>query len=81
MRIDMKIWKLTPVQGKGYVRIRADSEIRAREIAYREFANTKVNKMVHTPDWSSLPWKDPNHVTCRYENEDMSGTEGIMDIV
>jgi hypothetical protein len=77
----MKIWKLSPLQSNGYVRISADSEARAREIALKEFGNTKVNKMIHSKAWSDIAWNDPNMVTCKYENEDMSKTEGILDIV
>jgi hypothetical protein len=77
----MKIWKLTPTQSTGYVRIRANSETRAREIAMQTFLNTKVHKVMHNPDWSSLSWNDPNVVACQYEDDDISNVEGILDIV
>ncbi len=78
----MKIWKLTPINSNGYVRIRAKSEARAREIAFDAFGNTKVNKVVHSTDWSSVAWNDPSSVSCVFEDDDdMSNEEGILDIV
>lgn len=77
----MITWKLTPKNGKGYVRIRAATEDRAREIAHDRFANTNVNKAIHTVSWNELDWKNPNEVICTREEDDMSKTEGILDIV
>ncbi len=88
----MKVWKLTPVseelnsnvwQGsshKGWVRIRADSESKAREIAWRMFENKNVGTAIHSTDWSTTPWNNPKLVTCELEDDDIASTEGILDI-
>jgi hypothetical protein len=79
----MKVWKLSPTgdsSGKnGYIRIRAENETRAREIAEQAFAKSKV-KTMHSAVWSTLDWTDTNLVQCINESEDMSKTEGILDI-
>lgn len=80
----MKVWKLSPkgqhAEAKtGYLRIRAHSELRAREIAEETFENSKVNTM-HALNWSILNWFDKNAVECLLEEEDISTTEGILDI-
>lgn len=80
----MKVWKLSPKSenlnnGNGYIRIRAENEQRAREIAEKTFAKSKV-KTIHAQAWSTLNWEDKNLVECINESDDMSGTEGILDI-
>lgn len=77
----MKIWKLSPKDNNGYVRIRANTEARAREIAYEKFAHSNVHHAIHKTDWSKLAWNDQNQVTCELEDEDISDTEGFLDIV
>lgn len=80
----MKVWKLSPksqnANGKTeYIRLRAPTEQRAREMAEAAFAKSKV-KSLHSAVWSTLNWEDPNLVECTNESEDMSGSEGILDI-
>ncbi len=80
----MKVWKLSPKSENpsnknGYIRIRAESEQRAREIAEETFAKSKV-KSIHSAIWSTLDWKDRDLVECINESEDMSKTAGILDI-
>jgi hypothetical protein len=77
----MKIWKLMPIHGDGYVRIRAQNESRAREIAADRFEETNVSNVIHTKEWSSLSWQDPNSVKCELEDDDLSNEEGILDLV
>ena len=77
----MKTWKLSPINSKGYVRIRAQTEDRAREIAYERFANTNVANVIHTVNWSQVHWQDKNQVLCKPEEDDLSSIEGILDIV
>jgi len=72
----MKVWKLSP--STGWVRIRAATETRAREIAERAFANTKVAKTVHASDWAETDWRNPQQVACKFEDEDLSQEEGIL---
>ncbi|MBS0285769.1 MAG: hypothetical protein JSR17_00210 [Proteobacteria bacterium] len=77
----MKIWKLSPKEDNGYVRVRAETEARAREIAYQKFVSSKAHKTIHNKDWSKLAWNDKNQVTCELEDDDISNTEGFLDIV
>lgn len=82
----MKIWKLSPMTqqsegNNGYVRIRAKTEERAREIAQDAFANTKVDKVIHNLDWSDVNWHDKNMIQSEYEgDDDVSSIEGILDV-
>ncbi|MBN9286824.1 MAG: hypothetical protein BGO43_05280 [Gammaproteobacteria bacterium 39-13] len=77
----MKIWKLTPVNGSGYVRIRAPSEMRAREIAFKSFVSKEAHRSTHPTDWQNLSWQDAKQVTCILEEDDISDEEGFLDIV
>ncbi|MBS0288537.1 MAG: hypothetical protein JSS07_00700 [Proteobacteria bacterium] len=76
----MNIWKLSPKHAKGYVRIRASSEARAREIAHATFAISKADKMIHNVNWSQILWQNQDQVDCELESDDLSNTEGILDI-
>ncbi|MGD9591957.1 MAG: hypothetical protein AB7V32_05510 [Candidatus Berkiella sp.] len=77
----MKIWKLTIKDNEGYVRIRAKTEDRAREVAYEMFSSSNAHKMVHASDWSKVAWTDKTQVHCELEDEDISNAEGLLDIV
>jgi len=80
----MKVWKLSPkgqneTSKNGYIRVRAQTEQRAREIARQIFAKSKV-KTMHSVVWSTLDWSDESLVECLNESEDISNSEGILDI-
>lgn len=83
----MKIWKLSPKEQQsgahaGYVRIRAETEERARTVAENAFEKkTKVKNTIHSINWSELNWHDKNAVECQHEaDDDISTIEGILDI-
>lgn len=83
----MKVWKLSPTvqsssKPNGFIRIRAVSEQRAREVAENAFeTKTKVKNTIHGVNWSELDWHDKNAVECLLEADyDISTTEGILDI-
>jgi hypothetical protein len=77
----MKVFKLIPNHAKnGWVRIRAISEERAREIAQTAFEDTNVKDTIHTPEWASVPWTNPSQVKCILEEEDLSREEGILGL-
>lgn len=82
----MKVWKLSPTQpqqtgNNGYVRIRAETEERAREIAQEAFEDTDVDKVIHNLDWSELNWHDKRVIQSDYEgDDDVSSIEGILDV-
>lgn len=65
---------------KGWVTIRAENEKRAREIAQKAFGKTKVGTHIHSTNWASLDWSNPDVVRCLYQADDVSGTEGIIDM-
>lgn len=77
----MKIWKLTPNNGTGYVRIRSQTEIRAREIAFKYFVRKETHREVRPTDWANVRWLDANEVNCILEEDDISDEEGFLDIV
>lgn len=83
----MKVWKLSPKEQQngahmGYVRIRAETEERARTVAENAFEKkTKVKNTIHAINWSELDWHDKNAVECIHEaDDDISTIEGILDI-
>lgn len=79
----MKIWKLVPkitLKHQGYVRIRAETEQRAREIAADLFIMQAKRANVSATEWSSIAWTDSKAVQCECEGDDIMGQEGVMDI-
>ncbi|MCS5712070.1 hypothetical protein [Candidatus Berkiella aquae] len=81
----MKVWKLSP-KGQitdaepGYVRIRAHSEKRARDIAEETFEHSNTKTMIHKTNWADLDWHDTTAIECLLEEDDLSSTEGILDV-
>ncbi|MGE3319578.1 MAG: hypothetical protein AB7I18_09815 [Candidatus Berkiella sp.] len=81
----MKVWMLSPIDKeasgkKGYIRIRAPSEERARQIAELAFEHGKVNKFIHDVNWAELNWTSHSEVKCEYEADDIESVEGILDV-
>ncbi len=76
----MNVWKLTVKNSPGYVRIRAATEARAREVAYETFARSKADTTIHPVEWREVSWNDKNQVTCELEEDDIVQSEGVLDI-
>ena len=80
----MRVWILKPINDKGSVTIRAESEGRAREIAHNAFSappmDEEDDQQFQPMAWASIAWIDHNAVSCTYESDDLSKEEGILNI-
>jgi hypothetical protein len=80
----MKVWILTPKGQSRTVKIRAETEERARQIAYHAFSEpspTDDKDDIFQPSkWAGIDWKNINAVSCVYETDDISNIEGIINV-
>lgn len=85
----MKVWLLKTADQKHSVTIRAATAEKARALASKVFSKSwnhpeydenEEDMPFESAPWGNIDWHDIQAVSCTYQSDDLSNTEGVLNI-